>query len=86
MGCPEAAGVGKLHFLVSGDKAIIEKAQRLLLHAGTAGVWEFGENVKAPNVAKLCSNFLIAATIESMAEGIQLAKKSNLDAEKWIAC
>src|SRR4051812_42013248 len=85
MGRPEAARAGKLHFFVSGDKAIIEKAQPLLSDAGAAGVWEFGENVEAANVAKLCTNFLIAAAIQAMAEGIQLAKKSDLDAEKWMS-
>jgi 3-hydroxyisobutyrate dehydrogenase-like beta-hydroxyacid dehydrogenase len=85
IGRPETARAGKLNFLVSGDKAIIEKAETILLHAGAAGVWEFGEKAEAANVAKLCSNFLIAAAIESMAEGIHLAKKSSLDAEAWMS-
>ena len=36
------------------------------------------------NVAKLCSNFLIVSAIESMAEGINLARKSGLDAAAWM--
>jgi 3-hydroxyisobutyrate dehydrogenase-like beta-hydroxyacid dehydrogenase len=85
MGRPEAARAGKLNYLVSGDKDIIQKAKPLLLHAGAANVWEFGEKAEAANVAKVCSNFLIAAAIESMAEGIQLAKKSGLDAGSWMS-
>ena len=84
MGRPESARAGKLNFLVSGDKTIIQKAKPLLLQAGAAAVWEFGEKAEAANVAKLCSNFLIATAIESMAEGIQLAKKSGLDASAWM--
>jgi len=84
MGRPETARAGKLHFFVSGDKTVIEKIKPILLHAGAIGVWEFGEKAEAANVAKLCSNFLIASAIESMAEGIQLAKKSGLDAATWM--
>ncbi|HLG38898.1 MAG TPA: NAD(P)-dependent oxidoreductase, partial [Chitinophagaceae bacterium] len=84
MGRPETARERKLNFFVSGDKAIIQKAEPILFFAGAAGVWEFGEKAEAANVAKLCSNFLIAAAIESMAEGILLAKKSDLDAGSWM--
>ena len=39
----------------------------------------------AANVAKLCTNFLIVSAIESMAEGINLAKKSGIDSTTWIS-
>jgi 3-hydroxyisobutyrate dehydrogenase-like beta-hydroxyacid dehydrogenase len=84
MGRPEAARARKLNFLVSGDKTIIERIKPLLQDAGGAGVWEFGNETAAANVAKLCSNFLIVSAIESMAEGINLAKKSGVDAAAWI--
>lgn len=84
MGRPEAAQAGKLNFLVSGEKTAIETIKPLLQDAGGAGIWEFGYEVAAANVAKLCSNFLIVSAIESMAEGISLATKSNIDASAWI--
>lgn len=84
MGRPEAARAGKLNFLVSGDKLAIEKIIPMLKEAGGAGIWQFGTETAAANVAKLCSNFLIVSAIESMAEGINLAKKSGIDAEAWI--
>lgn len=56
----------------------------MLQDAGGAGIWEFGNEPTAANVAKLCSNFLIVSAIESMAEGINLAKKSGVDAAAWI--
>jgi 3-hydroxyisobutyrate dehydrogenase-like beta-hydroxyacid dehydrogenase len=84
MGRPEAARTKKLNFLVSGKAAVIEKIKPLLLDAGAAGIWEFGIETEAANTAKLCSNFLIISAIESMAEGINLAKKSGIDATQWI--
>jgi len=84
MGRPEAARAGKLNFLVSGEKEVIETIKPLLEHAGGMGIWEFGNETPAANVAKLCTNFLIVSAIESMAEGINLAKKSGIDSAAWI--
>ena len=83
MGRPEAARARKLNFLVSGDAALIAMVKPFLTDGGAAGIWEFGGEIAAANVAKLCSNFLIVSAIEAMAEGINLAKKSGLDAMKW---
>jgi len=84
MGRPEAAKARKLNYLVSGKAAHIEIIKPFLTEAGAAGIWEFGTKTEAANVAKLCSNFLIASAIESLAEGINLAKKSGIDAAQWI--
>jgi 3-hydroxyisobutyrate dehydrogenase-like beta-hydroxyacid dehydrogenase len=84
MGRPEAARAGKLNFLVAGEPTAIEMVKPLLKEAGGAGVWEFGANTGAANVAKLCTNFLIASAIEAMAEGVNLAKKSGMDAGVWM--
>jgi 3-hydroxyisobutyrate dehydrogenase-like beta-hydroxyacid dehydrogenase len=84
MGRPEAARTRKLNFLVSGEQAIIETIKPLLQYAGGIGIWEFGNEPYAANVAKLCTNFLIVSAIESMAEGINLAKKSGIDGATWI--
>jgi len=84
MGRPETARAGKMNFLVSGEKQIIETAKPLLQQAGGAAVWEFGNEPAAANTAKLCSNFLIVAAIEAMAEGIQLAEKSGIDESQWM--
>jgi 3-hydroxyisobutyrate dehydrogenase-like beta-hydroxyacid dehydrogenase len=84
MGRPEAARAGKLNFLVAGEATVVERIKPLLADAGGAGVWEFGAEPATANIAKLCSNFLIVSAIESMAEGINLAKKSGLDATAWL--
>jgi len=85
MGRPEAARAKKLNFLVSGKAVHIDVVKPLLQCAGAAGIWEFGTKTEAANVAKLCSNFLIVSAIESLAEGINLAKKSGIDATQWIS-
>ena len=85
MGRPEAARDKKLNFLVSGEKTAIEMIKPLLQDAGSVGIWEFGDEVMAANVAKLCSNFLIVSAIEAMAEGINLATKSGVNASAWIS-
>jgi len=84
MGRPEAVRAGKLNFFVSGDEYAIGMAKPFLQQAGAVGVWEFGNEAEAATVAKLCSNFLIISAIEAMAEGINLAKKSGIDAANWM--
>jgi 3-hydroxyisobutyrate dehydrogenase-like beta-hydroxyacid dehydrogenase len=85
MGRPEAAKARKLNFLVSGDASVVALVKPFLTDAGAAGIWEFGLEAGAANVAKLCSNFLIISAIEAMAEAINLANKSGIDAAKWHA-
>ncbi len=84
MGRPEAARAGKLNFLVSGKGDIVDNIKPLLQDAGAAGIWEFGNDVAAANVAKLCNNSLIVSAIESIAEAMNLAKKSGIDTNTWI--
>jgi 3-hydroxyisobutyrate dehydrogenase-like beta-hydroxyacid dehydrogenase len=83
MGRPEAAKARKINFLVSGNAPVIEVIKPLLTDGGAAGIWEFGTQVSAANVAKLCSNFLIISAIEALAEAVNLANKSGIDALKW---
>ena len=85
MGRPEAARARKLNFLVSGEAPVIQLAKPLLTDGGAAGIWEFGNEVNAANVAKLCSNFMIISAIEAMAEAINLGNKSGIDTAKWHA-
>jgi 3-hydroxyisobutyrate dehydrogenase-like beta-hydroxyacid dehydrogenase len=84
MGRPEAARAAKLHFLISGDKSSIEKIKPLLHDAGGVAVWEFGDQAAAANIAKLATNFLIISAVESMAEGINMVRKSGVDASAWM--
>lgn len=77
-GRPEAAAAARLWICLSG--AAEAKARvRPLLDVMGQGVFDFGEDSGAANVAKLCGNFLIGAAIESMAEALALAQKCGVD-------
>ncbi|MBC8104434.1 MAG: NAD(P)-dependent oxidoreductase [Cytophagales bacterium] len=77
-GRPEAAAAAKLYIVVSGEAAAKERVRPLLEVMGQS-VFEFGPEVGAANVTKLCGNFLIAAAIEAMAEAYTLAEKNGVD-------
>ena len=56
-------------------------------HPRADDIWEMraGNKPEMANVAKLCSNFLIVSAIQSIAEGIELARKSDLDVSQWMS-
>ncbi|HEX5154879.1 MAG TPA: NAD(P)-dependent oxidoreductase [Parafilimonas sp.] len=83
-GRPEAARAKKLNFMISGDKAIADIVKPLLNDAGATGIWEYGNAPGNANAAKLCTNYMIMAAMQAMAEGISLAKKSSIDETMWM--
>lgn len=85
LGRPEAARARKANFLLSGNASVAAIVKPLLIDGGGANVFEFGTDVSAANVAKLCSNFLIVSALEAMAEAINMAAKSGVDAAAWHA-
>lgn len=84
LGRPEAARAQKLNFLISGNANKKEGVTELLKKAGGLNVVDFGEDVGAANVAKLCTNYLIISAVEAMAEAIKLADKSGIDTTQWF--
>ncbi|MGH7913806.1 MAG: NAD(P)-dependent oxidoreductase, partial [Candidatus Binataceae bacterium] len=52
---------------------------RPLLEAIAQGIFDFGEEPGAANVAKLVGNFLIAANLEAMSEAFAMAEKQGVD-------
>ncbi len=77
-GRPEAAAAKKLWVCASGPSAAREKVHPILEAIGQ-GIFDFGEEVGAANVVKLCGNFLIAAAIEAMGESLVFAEKNGID-------
>lgn len=77
-GRPEAAAAAKLWICISGPAAAKSRVQPVLAPIGQ-GSFDFGEDAGAANVVKLCGNFLVAATIESLAEMFTLAEKNGLN-------
>jgi 3-hydroxyisobutyrate dehydrogenase-like beta-hydroxyacid dehydrogenase len=82
-GRPEAAAAAKLFILAAGPTQAIEKCQPLFDAMGQK-TFVIGENPSDANLVKLSSNFLIAATIESLGEAIALIRKSGIDAHRYV--
>jgi 3-hydroxyisobutyrate dehydrogenase-like beta-hydroxyacid dehydrogenase len=80
-GRPLAAASAQLFICVSGDSEIKEKVKPILNLMGQK-VDDFGEEPGAANVVKLTGNFMIMASMETMAEAFTLAEKHGLDREQ----
>jgi 3-hydroxyisobutyrate dehydrogenase-like beta-hydroxyacid dehydrogenase len=63
--------------MVSGNAEIINTIKPLLNDAGAVNIWEYGDGIGNSNVAKLCTNYMIQAALQSMSEGISFAKKTR---------
>jgi 3-hydroxyisobutyrate dehydrogenase-like beta-hydroxyacid dehydrogenase len=77
-GRPDAAAGRKLWMCVSGPAKAKERLQPIFDAIGQ-GVFDFGEEPGAANVAKLAGNFLIAAAMEAMGEAFAMVEKQGLD-------
>jgi len=80
-GKPDAAAAAKLWIATSGPAAA-KAAIGPLLEVLGQGTHDFGDDVGAANVVKLCGNFMLGAAIEAMAEAFTLAQKSGIAREK----
>ena len=80
-GRPQAAAEKQLWVCLSGPAAARERVRPLLSAVGR-GTFEFGDDPGAANVVKLCGNFMLAASIEMMAEAWTLAAKNGLAPEE----
>jgi 3-hydroxyisobutyrate dehydrogenase-like beta-hydroxyacid dehydrogenase len=76
-GRPEAAAAAKLFVCVSGATTPKKRLQPILEKIGQ-GIFDFGDDPGAANVVKLCGNFLVAATVEGLAEMMVLAEKNGI--------
>ena len=64
--------------MISGDEHGRSVAKEVLTAVSTS-VIDYGEDIGAANVVKLCGNFLIAASIESISEAMALAEKHGVN-------
>ncbi len=76
-GRPDAAAAKRLWVCTSGPAAAKQRAEPIQNAIGQ-GLFDFGEDPGAANVVKLCGNFMVAATIETLAEMLTLAEKSGV--------
>jgi 3-hydroxyisobutyrate dehydrogenase-like beta-hydroxyacid dehydrogenase len=78
LGRPDVAEKGELNVLAAGAPAALAKVEPLLGAIGRK-TWRMGEQPHMANVAKLGANYMIAATIELLAEVFAFTQKSGLD-------
>ena len=80
LGRPDFVARRAHRFAVSGDPAAIARVQGAL--AGVSQeIFQFGEEAHGAIVAKLCTNYLIASSVEVMAEALSVAVAADTDAE-----
>jgi len=82
-GRPDMAASGKLFIIVAGDPASIDECRPLFDALGQKTSL-IGEQPWAANLVKLSSNFLQAATIESLGEAIALIGKAGIDRRAYV--
>ena len=80
-GRPDAARAGKLWLCLAGDETAKTRVRPLLDTLGQ-GVYDFGSYPQSANLVKLAGNFLIASSIEAMAEAFSLMEKNGVDANQ----
>jgi 3-hydroxyisobutyrate dehydrogenase-like beta-hydroxyacid dehydrogenase len=76
LGRPDAAARGELTLLVGGDEAAVARAQPVLAILGRATL-RMGDAFQAL-LTKVVANFLLAGTIELLAEATALGEKAGL--------
>ncbi len=82
-GRPEAA-VARLLWVCLAGPVEAKTRVRPLLEDVSQGIFDFGEEIGAALVVKLCGNFMIAAASRAMREALLMAKKSGNDPQKVI--
>lgn len=83
MGRPDTVAAKRQTFYVSGPLAARRTAQPILERISRR-VLELGDEPEAAHVAKLASNFLIAAVVESLGESFAFVEKSGLPAQVFF--
>ena len=76
-GRPEAAVAAKLFVCAAGPAAAKKRVEPILKSIGQE-ILDFGEEPGAANVVKLCGNFLVASTVETLAEMLILGEKNGV--------
>ena len=82
-GRPEAAAAQLLWICTAGPMEAKARV-RPLLEAMGQGIFDFGEEIGAALIVKLCGNFLGSAATTAMREALTMAKKSGNDPTQVI--
>ena len=84
LGRPDAAARGELWILTGGDAAAMARAQPVLAVLGRGQV-RLGDAPQAM-LGKILANFMIAGTLELLAEATTLGEKGGIPPPRWSAC
>ena len=82
-GRPDAAAAGKLHVLAAGDADAIARVRPHLEAIGQS-LWPLGDAPERANVVKIAGNFMIASTIEMIAEASALTRAHGVEARDFL--
>lgn len=82
-GRPDAAAAAKLWVVAAGPPEQIGRC-RPLFDAIGQGVFVVGGEPSAANVVKLAGNFMLASMLETLGEAVALARKSGVDARRFL--
>ena len=77
-GRPPAAQAGKLFVVAAGAPEQVTRATPLFESVGQR-LFAVGEKPSAANLVKLCGNFMILSTVESLSEAMALASKGGVE-------
>ncbi len=78
LGVPKVAYTGELTAFFAGTQACSQLCESLLQKIA-ASTFYLGENIKAPLILKICTNYALCTTIELISELYVFAEKSGLD-------
>jgi 3-hydroxyisobutyrate dehydrogenase-like beta-hydroxyacid dehydrogenase len=81
-GRPEAAAAGKLFIISGGAQAALAELEPVFKVLGQATFPMPGPAQSA--VAKLCGNFMLASTLESLSEALTLGEKGGIPPEQLL--
>ena len=82
-GRTEVAVAGQLNILAAGPAALIDKVASLFDAMGQK-VWRLGEEPHRANVVKLSGNYMIAASIQTIAEAVALGRGNGVEAKELM--
>lgn len=76
---PDGIEAKQAYFPISGGTDADRVRATELLSSTSPKAFNFGDDPGAANVVKLCGNYMIAASIQSLAESLALAENNGLD-------
>jgi 3-hydroxyisobutyrate dehydrogenase-like beta-hydroxyacid dehydrogenase len=82
-GRPDAAAAAKLFIVAAGAAPLLGRLEPLFAAMGQR-MFVMGATPSTANLVKLSGNFLLAATIEALAEAFALVRKAGVDPEAYL--